>query len=62
MCKKIRACWGEDVLNAIGKIGGLDGAHDAITQYQFNGSIKSAMVIKGKVSYSNWIHMKAETQ
>lgn len=61
MHKYVKACWGEDIFNAIGKAGSLDDACDTIQQYQSNSSIKTVLALKGKMTYSDWTHTKAKT-
>lgn len=62
MYKHVKSCWGPEVLSSIGRVSTLEGARQAITRYQSNGTIKSAFNVKGKVAYSNRQPTKAETR
>lgn len=55
MCKHMKACWGEDVLQQVLQIKDHHMAHKAVKNYKKNGTITTAFEWKGKgkVKYSH---------
>ncbi|KAI6111131.1 hypothetical protein F5141DRAFT_1188361 [Pisolithus sp. B1] len=62
MCKHVKACWGEDVLQKAFKMSGTTAACEAVKSYVKSGSIPAAFDCQGRVSYSHWQHTKLETR
>lgn len=62
MHKHVKACWGMEVLSSISGACTLESARQGITSYKSNGSIVSALNVKGKVTYSNRQSTKTETR
>ncbi|KIM65713.1 hypothetical protein SCLCIDRAFT_112220 [Scleroderma citrinum Foug A] len=64
LCRHIRKCWGEDVLNTIGGAESIDATHEGVKKYSENRSITDAFTKKGKgkVSYSTWPHTDMQIQ
>ncbi|KIK24312.1 hypothetical protein PISMIDRAFT_47855, partial [Pisolithus microcarpus 441] len=62
MCKHIKACWGEDILQQAFRMRGTTAACKAVKSYVKSGSILAAFDCQGRVSYSHWQHTKLETR
>jgi len=64
MCKHVKRCWGEDVLDEVMQIQSFPAAHDAVKSYQLNGTITTAFEQKDKTkrTYSHQPHTKAQTR
>ena len=64
MCKHIKKCWGEDVLDQVMQMWSFSAAHDAVKSYQSNRTITTTFERKDKAkrTYSHQLHTKTQSR